>query len=74
MTGLGGKASPGEVLFKFTRLGQQMRVAAIEAASGIEVVVIAPVSATPLQMQDLAPAKLKRRLADIPVPPPPRRF
>lgn len=57
-------ASPhGEVLFEFLRLGGQMRVAAIDAATGTEVVVIAPVTATQIQMQNLALAKLKRRLA-----------
>lgn len=56
----GGKAT--EVLFEFTQLGQQMRVAAIDAATGTEVVVIAPLSATPLQMKTLALAKLRRRM------------
>jgi hypothetical protein len=50
-----------EVYFEFVRLGAQMRVAAIDAATGIEVVVIAPVTATQIQMQQLALAKLKRR-------------
>ncbi len=57
----GGKS--GEVLFEFRQLGQQMRVAALDSATGIEVVVIAPLSATPLQMQNLALGKLRRRLA-----------
>jgi hypothetical protein len=52
----------GEVLFEFRQLGGQMRVAAIDAASGVEVVVIAPLSATRTQMQALALAKLRRRL------------
>lgn len=60
----GGKS--GEVLFEFRQLGHQMRVAAIDAATNIEVVVIAPLSATPLQMQTLALAKLRRRLAEGP--------
>jgi hypothetical protein len=50
------------VLFEFTQLGQQMRVAAIDAASSLEVVIIAPLTATRLQMQNLALAKLRRRL------------
>ena len=73
MTGGGGKAS-GEVMFEFTQLGGQMRVAAIDVASGTEVVVIAPLSATRLQMQQLALAKLKRRLGEQPPSPEPRRF
>lgn len=52
----------GEVYFEFTQVGQMMRVAAIDADTGIEVVVIAPVAATRLQMQNLALAKLRRRL------------
>ena len=57
----GGKS--GEVLFEFTQLGAQTRVAAIDAATGTEVVVIAPTAATQAQMQALALAKLRRKLA-----------
>lgn len=56
-------AGPSEVFFEFVQLGQQMRVAAIDGKTGIEVVVIAPLSATQIQMQNLALAKLKRRMA-----------
>jgi uncharacterized protein DUF6898 len=52
----------GEVFFEFTRIAGQMRIAAIDARSGVEVVVIAPVTATQIQMQNLALAKLRRRL------------
>jgi hypothetical protein len=55
-------SGPTEVFFEFTQLGGQMRVAAIDAKSGIEVIVIAPVTATQIQMQNIALAKLKRRL------------
>jgi hypothetical protein len=54
---------PGQVYFEFTQIGGQMRVAAIDAATGIEVIVITPVTASQIQMQNLAMAKLKRRLA-----------
>lgn len=71
----GGKGSSGEVFFEFTQLGQQMRVAAIDAATSTEVVIIAPLTATQIQMQNLALAKLKRRLAELgQAPPEPRRF
>ena len=53
---------PGEVFFEFQQIGAQMRVAAIDSTTGIEVIVIAPVTATQVQMQNLALAKLKRRL------------
>ena len=70
MTGGGG--APGEVFFEFTQVGAQMRVAAIDAATATEVVVIAPLSATRLQMQNLALAKLKRKLGEAgPEPHPP---
>ena len=68
----------GRVLFEFTQLGQQMRVAAIHEASGVEVVVITPATATRYQMQQLALAKLKRRLAGdaavAPVPGKPPKY
>lgn len=53
-----------EVLFEFTQIGQQMRVSAIDADTKIEVIVITPVTASRYQMQAVAMAKLKRRLAE----------
>jgi hypothetical protein len=67
----GGKGS-GEVFFEFTQLGGQMRVAAIDAATSTEVVIIAPLTATRIQMQNIALAKLRRRLAEAAAEP--RRF
>ena len=55
-----GASGGNEVYFEFKQIGGQMRVAAIDAATGIEVIVIAPVTAT--QIQNVALAKLKRRL------------
>lgn len=52
----------GQIFFEFTQIGGQMRIAAIDGATGIEVIIIAPLSATQHQMQALALAKLKRRL------------
>jgi hypothetical protein len=52
----------GEVYFEFVQVGQQMRVAAIDAATGIEVIVITPAIATKSQMQQMALAKLRKRL------------
>jgi hypothetical protein len=64
----------GEVYFEFVQVGQQMRVAAIDAATGIEVIVITPIQANKYQMQQMALNKLRRRLADEagtrPAPPP----
>ena len=53
---------PGKIFFEFTQVGQQMRVAAIDEATGTEVVVVAPLTATQLQMQTIAEAKLRRRM------------
>jgi len=57
-----GASGQSEVYFEFRQLGGQMRVAAIDAKTGIEVIVIAPVTASQIQMQNLALAKLRRRL------------
>ena len=59
----------GEVYFEFVQVGQQMRVAAIDAATGTEVIVITPVSANKIQMQQIALAKLRRKLGEAPRPP-----
>jgi hypothetical protein len=59
----GGDGS-GQVFFEFTQLGGQMRVAAIDAATTTEVVIIAPLTATRLQMQSIALAKLRRKLGE----------
>ena len=57
-----GTSSGAEVFFEFTQIGGQMRVAAIDSKTGIEVIIVAPVAATQHQMQTIALAKLKRRL------------
>jgi translation initiation factor 1 (eIF-1/SUI1) len=57
-------AKPGqEVYFEMTRLGASVRVAAIDAATGVEVTVVGPASAAQSDLQKLALAKLKVRLA-----------
>ena len=56
----------GEVYFEFVQVGQQMRVAAIDAATGTEVIVITPVSANKIQMQQIALAKLRKKLGEAP--------
>lgn len=55
---------PGRIFFEFRPLGAQMRVAAIDAETGIEVIVIAPVGAAQSHVQTIAAAKLKRKLAE----------
>lgn len=70
MAGRDDNDPTGRVLFEFTQVGHQMRVAAIDEATGAEVVLIAPLSATQLQMRSLALAKLKRKLGGEPPQPP----
>jgi len=52
-----------EILFEFKPMGSQVRVAAIDAETGTEVIIIAPIGASQLDMQRVAIAKLKRKLA-----------
>ena len=59
-----GPAKGGEVYFEFTRVGHQMRVAAIDSVTGVEVVIVAPLTVSQSRMQDVALAKLKRKLAE----------
>ncbi len=54
----------GSVLFEFTEIGGQVRIAAIDERSGIEIVVISPSGATRQQMQQLALAKLRKRMEE----------
>jgi hypothetical protein len=51
-----------EVLFEFTAVGAVMKVAAIDAVTGIEVTVMGPVHASRADLQKLALGKLRRRL------------
>ena len=53
---------PGEVLFEYVRVGAQMRVSAIDPKTGTEVVIVAPANAPRHQVQQVAMAKLRRRL------------
>lgn len=52
-----------EILFEFRPLGNQVRVAAIDADTGTEVIIIAPLNASQADMQRIATAKLLRQLA-----------
>ena len=59
---MGNMPADREVLFEFRPVGPQVRVAAVDAETGIEVVIIAPVTASQMQMKNLALAKLRRRI------------
>lgn len=52
-----------EVLFEFTQLGACVRVAAVDALSGVEVVVMGPAAAARTDLMRLAVKKLERQLA-----------
>ncbi|WP_417666904.1 DUF6898 family protein [Roseibium sp.] len=52
----------GEVYLEFQAVGQQVRVAAIDAATGVEVVVFGPKKAATEDLKALAIRKLQRRL------------
>jgi hypothetical protein len=58
-----GADREGEVYFEFTQVGASVRVAAIDGATGIEVTVVGPASAAARDLERLALAKLKARLA-----------
>jgi len=62
MTAADDGADPGEVYFEFTAIGRQVKVAAIHAASGIEVSVVGPASAAQADLERLALQRLKARL------------
>lgn len=56
-----------EVYFEFTVIGRQVKVVAIDSATGLEVTVIGPSSAAQRDLQTLALRKLEKRLADLAV-------
>ncbi len=49
-----------EILLEVRQLGQSLRVAAVDAGTGQEVVFIAPLGASRRQIAELAAAKLER--------------
>lgn len=55
-----------EVYFEFTAIAGSVKVVAIDAATGVEVTVIGPASAAQADLERLALAKLKARLARAP--------
>ena len=59
----GPENEPREVYFEFTAIGSAVRVAAIDAATGIEVTVMGPATAAKADLERLALAKLRARVA-----------
>lgn len=62
-----------EVIFEITRVGDVQRVAAVDVATGIEVVVQAPANAALVDVRTLALRKLERALSGEDGEPPPQR-
>jgi hypothetical protein len=58
--------TPREVYFEFTPVGAVVKVAAIDSVTGIEVVVMGPATASQIDLERLALAKLKTRFARNP--------
>jgi hypothetical protein len=56
-------SGPKEVYFELIRLGTSMKVVAIDAATGLEVSIVGPANAVQSDLERLAFAKLKARLA-----------
>jgi hypothetical protein len=52
-----------EVIFEVTRIGDAQRVAAVDVATGVEVVIQAPAHAALADVRTLALRKLERALA-----------
>ena len=63
--------SDREVIIEITRVGDVQRIAAVDVATGIEVVVQAPAHAALADVRALALKKLERALSDT--SPPPKR-
>ena len=55
--------APREVLFEFTAIGNVVKVAAIDPATGVEVSVMGPAHASRGDLQRLALKKLNARLS-----------
>ncbi|MCH8489502.1 MAG: hypothetical protein LAT81_06165, partial [Oceanicaulis sp.] len=58
-----GRSGGREVIFEFTTLGQSTRVAAVDVATGEEVVISGPAGASRGDLERVALRKLLRRLS-----------
>jgi len=55
-------AAPGEVYIEYKQVGQTIKVTAVDAATGLEVVIMGPASAAQSHLQKVAVEKLKMQL------------
>ncbi len=62
-----GSPAPGhgEIYLEYSAIGGQVRLAAIDAATGVEVVVFGPASVNEGDLARIAVRKLKRRIAAL---------
>ena len=60
---VGRRPDSGEVIIEMRPVGSVVRVAAVDVATGTEVVVFGPASASQRSLEELAVHKLKRRLS-----------
>ena len=58
------QARPGEVYLEMSRIGNMLKVSAIDAATGLEVFATGPLTAREEDIQRIALTKLKRRLSE----------
>ncbi|WP_299471765.1 serine hydroxymethyltransferase [uncultured Roseibium sp.] len=56
---------PGEIYLEFHPIGQQVKVTAIDAATGIEVSTFGPASVSEEDLKRVVVRKLKRRISQI---------
>ena len=55
----------GEIYIEFRPVGHQVKVTAIDAATGVEVSTFGPASASPEDLKRVAVRKLQRRLEQV---------
>jgi hypothetical protein len=61
-----------EIILEITRVGDVQRIAAVDVATGVEVVVQAPANAALADVRALVMRKLERALGETGSPPPKR--
>jgi hypothetical protein len=57
------RTEKGEVIIEMRPVGAVVRVAAVDVATGTEVIVFGPATASQRALEELAVAKLRRRLS-----------
>jgi len=60
----GDPAQGREIIFEFVALGDSVRVAAVDVATGVEVIITGPVNTPQDDLERIAARKLMRRLGE----------